>query len=384
MFIRFPFVNAKVRLSAAFAYFCVDFTCLCVGMLFTATLALATRAEAQDPPAIVRKPVGLAPRTESEQQIIDAYKRTNEAVVNISTRAEIADIYGYQGQEGSGSGVIVDPKNALVVTNAHVLNGANQVMVTLADGQSYEVRLIGEDPDNDLALLQLVSPPPKLVAAEFGDSTQLEVGQRVIAIGNPFGLTRTLTTGIISSLDRTIRSENGRVIENIIQTDAAINPGNSGGPLLDTAGRVIGINTAILSRTGQSSGIGFAIPVNSLLTVIPQLIKYGKVLRPRIGVVVVDTDAGPAILYVQPASPAEEANIVGARKLVRRGSLVGYVTDFNRSDFIIEINGKPIRNRAEALDALMKVEPGKLVEMKLRTGLRSNNTRTVEVTPVLN
>lgn len=324
----------------------------------------------------------IAPRTDAEQQTIDVYKRANEAVVYISTKAEVADFFGYQEQEGSGSGVIIDAAKALIVTNAHVINGAQQILVTLADGQSYDVKLVGEDPDNDVALLQIVEPPKKLTAAELGNSGSLEVGQRVFAIGNPFGLNRTLTIGIISSLGRSIRSESGKVIQDIIQTDAAINPGNSGGPLLDSAARVIGINTAILSRTGQSAGIGFAIPVNTLFNVVPQLLKYGKVLRPKIGVVLVDTEAGPAVLYVQPHSPAEDAGLEGARRLIRRGSLIGYVTDFSNADFVLEINGKPVRSKDEANSVLSKVEPEKMLELKLRTGL-GKKTKTVQLKPVL-
>lgn len=329
-----------------------------------------------------RHPVAPAPRTESEQQVIDAYKRTNQAVVNISTKAEVPDFFGYQEQEGSGSGVVIDASQALIVTNTHVITDAQQIVVTLANGQSYAVKLIGQDPDNDIALLQLLEPPAKLVAAEFGDSSQLEVGQRVIAIGNPFGLNRTLTTGIVSSLDRTIKAESGRVIQGIIQTDAAINPGNSGGPLLDTAGRVIGINTAIFSRVGQSSGIGFAIPVNAVISVVPQLMKYGKVLRPKIGVIFVDTEAGPAVLYVQPNSPAAEADIEGARRIVRRGVLVGTVTDFAHADFVLEVNGKPVSSKEETIRAIDAVEPGQEMTLKLRSGL-SRKSRTVQVKPVL-
>ena len=354
---------------------------LLVFLIGVSALLIFRQASAEEASG-VRPSLPQAPRTENEQQTIDVYKRANEAVVYISTRAEVSDFFGVQEQEGSGSGVIIDSAKALVVTNSHVIAGAQQILVTLADGQTYDVRLIGEDSDNDMALLQIINPPAKLVAAELGSSSTLEVGQRVFAIGNPFGLNRTLTTGIISSLGRSIRSESGKVIQDIIQTDAAINPGNSGGPLLDSAARVIGINTAILSRTGQSSGIGFSIPVNTLISVVPQLLKYGKVLRPKIGVVLVDTDAGPAVLYVQPNSPAEEAGIVGARKLIRRGALVGYVNDFSNADFVLEINGKTVRTKDEANNALSRVEPEKELELKLRTGL-GRKTKTVQLKPIL-
>lgn len=325
---------------------------------------------------------GAPPRSSDEQQMIEAYRRVNEAVVYISTRAEVPDFLGMSAQEGSGSGVIIDSERALVVTNFHVIENARTISVTLANGQSYDVELVGQDPDFELALLRIIDPPPNLVAAELGDSSRLVVGQRVLAIGNPFGLNRTLTQGIVSSLGRSIRSESGRLIEDIIQTDAAINPGNSGGPLLDMLGRVVGINTAILSRTGESAGIGFAIPVNQLLIAVPQLIKYGKVLRPKIGVIFADTNAGPVFLYVQPGSPAENAGLSGARKLVRRGGFGGMIIDLSNADFVLEINGKPTRTKQDAIDAIGRVKPQEVIRMRIRRGA-ANKIRNVEVTPVL-
>jgi S1-C subfamily serine protease len=325
-----------------------------------------------------------APRTESEAQTIAIYKRVNEAVVNISTRAELMDFFGTNHQEGSGSGVIIDAKRALVITNFHVITNAQEIAVTLSNNQSYDVRIIGQDPDNELAVLQIVDPPDNLVAAELGDSSTLEVGQRVLAIGNPFGLNRTLTSGLVSSLGRTIRSENDRLIEDIIQTDAAINPGNSGGPLLDMAGRVVGLNTAILSRTGESAGIGFAIPVNNIISALPQLLKYGKVLRPKIGVIFIDTEAGPALLYVQPGSPAEQSGLAGARRAIRRGGFGGFVVDLSNADFVLEVNGKPVSTKAEAIDAIAKSDPAKEIHLVVRRGVGRGRTREVKVKPVLN
>ncbi|MFN8392438.1 MAG: trypsin-like peptidase domain-containing protein [Bdellovibrionota bacterium] len=325
-----------------------------------------------------------APRTETEDQTISVYKKVNEAVVNISTRAELADFFGTTHQEGSGSGVIIDAKRALIITNYHVITNAQEIAVTLANNQSYDVRLIGQDPDNELAVLQIVDPPDNLVAAELGDSSSLQVGQRVLAIGNPFGLNRTLTAGLVSSLGRTIRSENDRLIEDIVQTDAAINPGNSGGPLLDMAGRVVGLNTAILSRTGENAGIGFAIPVNHILVALPQLLKYGKVLRPKIGVIFIDTEAGPALLYVQPGSPAEAAGLTGARRAMRRGGYGGFVVDLSSADFILEVNHKAITTKAEAIDAIAKSDPGKDIAIRVRRGVGGGKTREVSVKPVLN
>ena len=342
-------------------------------------LSFALPSHSEDFSRVALEP---APRTEAEEQMIAAYRKFNEAVVNIGTKAEVMDMFGTSHQEGSGSGVIIDAKRGLVITNYHVLNEAQEVTVTLANGQAYQVRLIGQDPDNELALLQLVDPPSDLVAAEFGDSASLVVGQRVFAIGNPFGLNRTLTQGIVSSLGRTIRSENGRLIEDIIQTDAAINPGNSGGPLMDSLGRVVGLNTAILSRTGESAGIGFAIPVNHIRQALPQLIKYGKVLRPKIGVIFIDTQAGPALLYVQPKSPADAAGLTGAQRGIRRGGWGGMVIDLSSADFVIEINGTPVGSKQAATDAISRSDPERPIRLTVRKGLRAA-PREVAVKPVL-
>lgn len=324
-----------------------------------------------------------APRTETEEQTINVYKKVNEAVVNIGTRTDVPDFFGVSHQEGSGSGVIIDAKQGLVITNYHVITNAQEIGVTLANGQTYDVKLVGQDPDNELAVLQIIDPPRELVAAELGDSSSLQVGQRVLAIGNPFGLNRTLTAGLVSSLGRTIRSENGRLIEDIIQTDAAINPGNSGGPLLDMAGRVVGLNTAILSRTGESAGIGFAIPVDHIITALPQLLRYGKVLRPKIGVIFIDTEAGPALLYVQPGSPADDAGLTGARRAFRKGGFGGYVIDLSVADFVLSINGKKVENKTEAIDAIAKSNPERDIGLVVRRGVTGNRVRELKIKPIL-
>jgi S1-C subfamily serine protease len=323
-----------------------------------------------------------APRTDSEQLIINAYKRANKAVVNISTQTTAFDFFGPVYQEGSGSGVIVDAAQGLIVTNSHVIADASRVSVTLADGKSYPVSLVGVDPFNEVALLRLEEHPEGLVAADLGDSSSLEVGQQVLAIGNPFGLSRTLTSGIISNLGRTIRSEKGTLIEDVIQTDAAINPGNSGGPLLDTAGRVVGLNTAILSRVGESAGIGFAIPVNQIKKDIPQLVKYGRVLRPKIGVYFLDTDQGPALLYVQPDSPADKAGLRGARREVQQGVFASVVVDPSHADFILAVNGTKTQTKDEVINAIAKTERGHKITMDVRRGIRKAETREVTITPV--
>lgn len=325
----------------------------------------------------------LAPRTRDEQQVIDAYKQVNRAVVNVSTRAEAMNFFGPTAQEGTGSGVIIDAKKGYIVTNVHVIEGAQQMYVTLSSGQRCDVKIVGIDVDTEIALLQLVDPPEDLTQAIMGDSSALEVGQRVLAIGNPFGLNRTLTVGVVSSLERSIQAQSGQMIEDVIQTDAPINPGNSGGPLLDTAGRLVGINTAILSHTGENAGIGFAVPVNTLRRVLPQLLKYGKVLRPKIGVILVDTEIGPAFAYVQKGSPADAAGLAGARKEVHSGFFVGYSIDFSGADFVLEINGHKTETKAEVLDMLSKADANSPIEMLVRRGFRQGKTRTVKVKPIL-
>ena len=324
-----------------------------------------------------------APRNDNEQLVIDAYKKARDAVVNISAESLGSDMFGEGVEEGSGSGVIIDSERGLIITNNHVISHGQRLAVTLADGQSYGVKIIGADADNDVALLQIKDPPANLIEAELGNSSSLEVGQQVLAIGNPFGLERTLTTGIVSSLGRTIRTENGRLMENIIQTDAAINPGNSGGPLLDTAGRVVAINTAIVSRTGEYSGIGFAIPVDSIREAIPQLLQHGRILRPKLGVVMADTDYGPVLLYIHPDSPAAKAKLVAARKYIQRGFYTGYTVDISEADFIIAVNGKSVSTKSDVLDALSKIKSGEDLHLLVRRGLRKDSVRKVVLQPEL-
>jgi len=323
------------------------------------------------------------PRTSSEQTIINVYKEANKAVVNLNIQTIAQDLFFPVFQEGSGSGVIIDAKKGLLVTNFHVIKDASQVQATLADGLSYEVELVGEDPDNELALLRILNPPSTLSELPLGNSNKLEVGQTVLAIGNPFGLNRTLTQGIVSSLGRSIRSDRGTLIEDVIQTDAAINPGNSGGPLINMAGEVIGLNTAILSKTGAYAGIGFAIPSNYIQKVLPQLLKFGKVLRPKIGAVFGDTDAGTAILMIQPGSPAANAGLQGAQRAVRKGPFIRYLIDISLADFILEINGQAISNKDEANSAIMKSEIDKPIEILLRRGLNRSDVRKVKVQAIL-
>jgi S1-C subfamily serine protease len=327
-----------------------------------------------------------ATRTDEEVRTIQAYKATNEAVVFIATKSLVIDpselFPEVHEVEGSGSGIVINAERGIVITNHHVIQNAQEVEIILADGQSYPARLIGSDKEYDIAVLQFRNRPPHLVTLRLGDSSKLEVGQRVLAIGNPFGLNRTLTTGIISSLDRSVRGPHGAVMKGLIQTDAAINPGNSGGPLLDADGRLIGMNTAILSQSGDNAGIGFAVPINVIRRVLPELIATGRVLRPRIGWLLVDTNHGPMALYVVKGSPADRAGVQPAR-VPSSAFLKGYVGDTDRADFIYSVNGKAVRTKDEVEDLVAESEAGKPLEFELRRGGISGRPRRVVITPVL-
>ena len=224
---------------------------------------------------------GMAP---DEAVSAFVYEANNRSVTNIATRLGAArGLFGENPTSDSGSGFIID-REGHILTNNHVIESAQRILVTLYDGQEYEGKLVGADPINDMAVVKIDAAPEALVPVRFTDSSNLKVGMKVFAIGNPFGLERTMTTGIISSLDRTLPVTQARSIKSVIQIDAAINPGNSGGPLLNSHGEVIGINTAIASKTGQNSGIGFAIPANLLARVVPELIEHGRFIRPEFGI----------------------------------------------------------------------------------------------------
>jgi S1-C subfamily serine protease len=281
-----------------------------------------------------------------EKSTIELFEKSRDSVVFISTRQQVMDFWTrnvFSVPRGTGSGFIWDEAGH-VVTNYHVIEGASEAQVKLADGRDYRAGLVGASPAHDIAVLRIgvgfKSPPP----VPLGTSNDLKVGQKVFAIGNPFGLDWTLTTGIVSALDRSLAEQNGRTIEHLIQTDAAINPGNSGGPLLDSAGRLIGINTAIFSPSGASAGIGFAVPVDAVARVVPQLIRHGKYIRPGLGIAV-DEDInrrlaamlrveGVVILDVTPGSAAAAAGLKGA-SVTRDGTVVP-------GDIIVAVQGKPV------------------------------------------
>jgi S1-C subfamily serine protease len=321
----------------------------------------------------------LAQFTPEERVHIWVYELCNRSVVHITTksiREGALLLFAVEiPAEGEGSGVVLD-RNGHILTNCHVVEDAQEIQVTLFNGKSYAGRLVGQDRVTDVAVLRIEAPPEELFPVVFGDSNRLRVGQRVYAIGNPFGFERTLTTGIISSLNRTLPSRSrARTIKNVIQIDAAINPGNSGGPLLDTRGRMIGMNTAIASRTGESAGVGFAIPVNTIARVVPQLIEHGRVRRPDVGILrVYQTERGLLVAALTPGGPAEKAGIRGPqviRQRRRQGPLVYEYTTIDRSaaDLIVGVDGQKIKNADDFLSLIESKQPGDVVTLNvLRQG----------------
>ena len=269
------------------------------------------------PVADIRAPVPpqdvLKDLDQEERNNVLVYAAVNKCVVNITTESEGYGFFGDETSTGTGSGFVID-KQGHVLTNFHVIQGAASVRVTLFDGSAAPARLVGQDASNDVAVLQIKVPAEKLVPVSFGDSSRVLVGQKIMALGNPFGLERTLTTGIVSSLDRSLKAKNGRMIKGIIQTDAAINPGNSGGPLLNSRGQVIGMNTAIISQVGQSAGISFAVPINSITRILQPLIQNGRVIRADLGITrVYATGEGLLVMALNEGGPAEKAGIQPAQ-----------------------------------------------------------------------
>lgn len=345
-------------------------------LAFVAAAALATCALAQvrlTPPAPEPAPVGEALDLSAEEAVnVRIYQQANRSVVNITTRSvQVDDFLALGGpREGSGSGVVLDQKGH-VLTNYHVIEDARQTVVTLSDGTTWDARLVGSDPNNDLAVLRIAAPPAQLHPIAWGDSSRLLVGLRVFALGNPFGLERTLTTGIVSSLNRSLRSENNRMIRGVIQTDAAINPGNSGGPLLNRKGQMIGITTAIVGRAGQHSGVGLAIPANTARRVVDELIQYGRVIRADCGIFAVyEAERGLLIARLAPDGPAERAGLRGPQRVtLRRGGLVFQGLDRSKADLVTHVDGQPVRTLDELLTEVEKKKPGDKVTLRvLREG----------------
>jgi S1-C subfamily serine protease len=338
-------------------------------LLFALSACLAGRGDAQ--------PRAVTPRgtlAADEQANIDLFKRLSPSVVHITTLSTERDLFSMnvtQVPRGTGTGFVWDASGH-IVTNFHVIQSANAAKVTLADQSVFAAKLVGAFPDRDLAVLKIDAPKAKLPPIPIGTSRDLQVGQRVYAIGNPFGLDQTLTTGIVSALNREIDSFNGRTIRGVVQTDAAINPGNSGGPLLDSAGRLIGVNTQIASPSGASAGIGFAIPVDEVNRIVPRLIRDGRFVRPAIGITagspnlqrVLKLPNGVAIVQVIAGTPAARAGLQAFRRGERGTVLAG--------DVITAINEQPIADLDDMLALLEQYQPGDTVTLSL---WRSGATR---------
>jgi len=325
--------------------------------------------------------------SESERENITIYERLNSAVVNITTETMAINWFLEPvPQEGSsGSGSIIDTRG-YVLTNNHVIENAHRVFINLADGSQYEGSLVGTDPENDIAVLKF-NPPrgTELTTIPYGDSSNLLVGQKVLAIGNPFALERTLTVGIVSGLGRPIQTSKNRIIRDMIQTDASINPGNSGGPLLDTQGRMIGINTMIVSPTGGSVGIGFAVPVNTAKRVVNEIMQYGKVRRGWIDATVVQifpslvryaklpVNQGLLISRTTRGGLAEKAGLRQGTEPVQYGRSVIYLG----GDIITSVNGMKTNTLADLYSSLEACKPGDTVNVEI---IRGNKASTLQIT----
>ncbi len=315
---------------------------------------------------------------EDEKATIALFKASSPSVVYITTLAKRAINFFEMTEvpQGAGSGFVWD-RQGHVVTNAHViLLGGDSFVVTLSDQSNWKATVVGTEPDRDLAVLRISAPPEKLPPILVGTSRGLQVGQKVFAIGNPFGLDETLTTGVVSALGRTIESLTSRKIQNVIQTDAAINPGNSGGPLLDSAGRLIGVNTQIASPSGASAGIGFAVPVDTVNEVVPELIAHGRIVRPRLGIFPANEAitqqlgvSGVLVLGVQEGSGAAKAGLRGTGR-DEDGSLV-------LGDIIVGVAGKKVASYDDLVTTLESQKIGDTVPVRI---VRNDRTITVNVT----
>ncbi|NNF98696.1 MAG: trypsin-like serine protease [Desulfobacteraceae bacterium] len=317
----------------------------------------------------------VAPRGELadfEKSTMAIFDNAAPSVVYLFTERAVRGFFGMRStQQGAGSGFLWD-RAGHVVTNYHVVEGSQRIQVRLDSGRNADATLVGGSPDHDIAVVRLRSIPSEITPIPVGTSNDLRVGQAVFAIGNPFGLSRTLTTGVISALNRRLQTPGTRELLGVIQTDAAINPGNSGGPLLDSAGRLIGVNTAIISESGQSAGIGFAVPVDVVNEVVPQLINHGKVPRPGIGISILSEEmaarigeVGIVIDKVFGGSEAERAGLIGID--YRKREL---------GDIIIAVEGVEVKDMSDFLDSIQQKEIGEVVTLTVK---RHSNTREVSV-----
>ena len=364
-----------LALSAAFI---AVGTMACLSNLGNAFQARETAnvALAEDAPKGITNPSAVS----DEQNSIEVYKALAPGVAFITSTSYQEDFYGgVQEGKGSGSGSVIDNQGH-ILTNYHVIEDAQKLTVSLGGDKTYPAKIVGGDPDTDLAVIQIEPPKEGLTVIPFSDSDKLSVGQKVLAIGNPFGLDRTLTTGVISGLQRPIRARNNRPIEGAIQTDASINPGNSGGPLLDKFGNMIGINSQILSPAGGSVGVGFAIPVNIAKRVVPQLIQFGEVRRPKLGAnlysveqlqqqgLQLPVENGLLVRSVLPGSALANAGIRGLAQSPNGEIVLG--------DFITAVDGVKLNNLDDLYRFLDKKQIGDTVQIEV---FRNSKTLTIPV-----
>jgi putative serine protease PepD len=311
-----------------------------------------------------------------EQNNIEIYKAISPGVAFINTTSVSQDFFGNEQEgKGNGSGSVID-SNGDILTNYHVIEGAQKLTVSFGGDKTYPATVVGGDPDTDLAVIKIDAPPAGLTVVPLGESDKLTVGQKVLAIGNPFGLDRTLTTGVISGLQRPIRARNGRPIDAAIQTDASINPGNSGGPLLDKYGRMIGINSQILSPSGVSAGVGFAIPVSIAKRVIPQLIQFGEVKRPKLGASLPSVDDLKQRGYRLPVDQGLLVYQLVQGGSAERAGMHGITADGNVGDIILSGDGQKLNDIDDLYRLLDRKQIGDTVNFEV---FRSGHTVTLPV-----
>ncbi len=326
-----------------------------------------------DPLAILATQPRQLTLSSDEQNNISVYEAVSPGVVNITSISYKEDFWGFDvyPQQGSGSGSIIDKKGH-ILTNYHVIQGAQELKVVLSDKSTYDARFVGADPDNDLAVIKIDAPQEKLHIVPLGTSQSLAVGQKVLAIGNPFGLDRTLTRGIISGLGRPLKASNGRTIDNVIQTDASINPGNSGGPLLNSNGEIIGINTAIYSPSGGSVGIGFAVPVDIARNILPDLLAHGRVLRPWLGIstiqitprlasrLALNIKEGLIVRSTLPNGPAAKAGIIGSEQYRIVDNRIQLL-----ADILTKVGEQKVSSEEDLYRALKDRKPNEIVSVEI-------------------
>ena len=350
-------------------------------LLVAAALVFTVLRQRSAKPEIVYEPRAVTMPSgdlgEDEKATIAVFETVSPSVVHITSISNRRDAFTMDVTEiprGTGSGFVWDEQGH-IVTNFHVVAGGDTARVTLSDGTSYDGKVLGAAPDKDIAVVKIDAPPSKLRKIALGDSTELRVGQKVLAIGNPFGLDQTLTTGVISGLGRQIKSVTQRTIYDMIQTDAPINPGNSGGPLLDSHGRLIGINTAIYSPSGTSAGIGFAVPVSTVNRMVPQILQYKRIVRPVMGINLVNDQSAKAlnvkgviIQAVVPGGPAARAGLVGMTRAPDGGWLLG--------DVLVNIDGTPLTRSDDLFEILDKRKIGDEVTLEV---VNQGRSRTVKL-----